>query len=137
NVSAIMFFDAIRCFDCGAAGIDIDEMPRRYGAFVIKAGFRLYERSRAKIGPGEFLFARPSQTNRLSRRLRKPGGFHRRFAGMFAAESGAEIGHNHSHFLVCEMKRASQLAPVAEGVLSTSPNREAAVSPLGDGGARF
>src|ERR1035437_2604009 len=74
------------------AGVDVDEMPRRNFSLRVETGLGLDDPRRTKIGPGEFLRARPAQRNRFVGCLGEPRRFNRAFAGVFAAETAAKIG---------------------------------------------
>src|ERR1035438_2869721 len=56
---------------------------------------------------------------------------------MFAGVSGARVGHDNSHATCGRAERFRQLTPYAEWHLSSGPDRELAVRPFRDGGARF
>ncbi len=63
--------------------------------------------------------------------------FNGRFAGVLAAVSAAHVGLDHADLCSGQMKGLHQLVAHAEGPLRAGPDRELAVVPLGDRGARF
>jgi hypothetical protein len=65
------------------------------------------------------------------------GGLDGGFGGVFAAETATEVRHHHPHPAPFQSERAGQFAHVTERGLGAGPDREPAVLPFGQGGARF
>ena len=91
----------------------------------------------AEVGPGEFLFAGPHNLHGFAGGLGKAGSFNSSFAGVLAAVSAAHVGLEDAHLVGGQMERLHQFVANTEGPLRSGPDRELAVIPLGNSGARF
>src|ERR1051325_6838222 len=118
-----------------AARVVIVKLPRRYCAIVLHAGADFDHARGTKVGPVEFFLARPDEFDRLATPPREPRRFDRALARVLAAVSGAGVGRNHADLLFGNMKRFREFRPDAEGALRAGPNRQLAISPLGERGA--
>src|SRR5262245_33749779 len=84
----------------GTAGVVIMKFPCGDGAILANSALDFDDAGRAKVSPGEFLFARPNNLNGLTGRLGEPGGFQWRFRRMLAAITGAHIRSNNANLVL-------------------------------------
>jgi hypothetical protein len=75
-------------------------IPGEKPVLAIEGRFHVDHRRRPKIRPGEFLFARPSQHNRLACVFGDAGRFDGAFAGVLAAIGAAKIRYDHANVVV-------------------------------------
>src|SRR5207244_1772823 len=75
EVTAAGLAGAVRRFDGGTAGVNVDEMPGGQQAFSVETGLSFDERCRTEVSPGELLLAGPAQGNRASGGLSQARGF--------------------------------------------------------------
>src|ERR1022692_3485291 len=117
-----MLGDAVRRFDARAAGVNVDEVPGGESAFIIEPGLDLDYCGRPEVSPGKLLLAGPAQGDRSACGFRQAGCFHTGFSSVLSTEPGAEIRNDDTHLVVCQVERAGQFRPAAEGVLGAGPN---------------
>ncbi len=91
----------------------------------------------AEVRPGELLFARPDQLDRLAGRRGQTGRFDGGFPGMLSAVPGTRIGNDHAHTAFGNAESLRQLTTHAKRALRAGPHGELVARPPGDGGARL
>src|SRR5262249_15118403 len=90
-----------------------------------------------KIGPGEFLFARPHQLHWFSRCLGQTRSLNRTLPSMLATISRARIGHHHPDLLRRNVESSGQFIAHGERTLRACPDGKLLSTPLSDCSARF
>ena len=119
------------------ARVVVGDVPRGQRAVVADSARQVDHASRAKIGPGEFLFPRPGQLHRFAGRLGKPGRLDGRFGRVLAAVAGTHVRRDDADFLLRHVERQRQLAPHAEGTLRSRPDGQLSILPFGHRGPRL
>ena len=112
-------------------------LPGNQGSVPPCASLDLNEPGGAEIRPGEFFAPRPDNLDGLAGSFGQASCFNGRLAGMLASVATAHIGLDHTHLGRGQVKRLHEFVADTEGTLSSGPNGQLAVRPLGHGGTRL
>src|SRR3984893_2021659 len=113
------------------------KFPRRERAVGGDAALHFDDSGGAKIGPGEFFFARPDDFYGMTSRAGQASGLQRGVAGVLSAIRGTSVRHDHAHAAFGNMENGSEVVADGKGPLCSRPNRQFPAGPFGNSSTRF